>query len=128
MTPTFGAPGLFFLRSAGWPLVAYALAPEAFEEDCRRATVIVATRDAPPDCAATVIGRNLWRTRGALALRRDGGLCGRFGAAAEFRPAVGTECGATTGAHGCGQFRRHRRSAGALTVAAARHDTAAGGS
>jgi len=48
------------------------LAPDAFEEDCRRATVIVATRDAPSDCAATVIGRSLWRARGALALRRDG--------------------------------------------------------
>jgi len=32
----------------------------------------VATRDAPSDCAATVIGRSLWRARGALALRRDG--------------------------------------------------------
>ena len=53
-------------------LVAYALAPDALEEDCRRATVIVATREAPPDCAATVIGRSLWRARGALALRRDG--------------------------------------------------------
>ena len=53
-------------------LVSYALAPEALEEDCRRAAVVVATRDAPPDCAATVIGRSLWRERGALALRRDG--------------------------------------------------------
>jgi len=53
-------------------LVAYALTPDAFEEDCRRATIIVATRDAPPDYAATVIGRSLWRARGALALRRDG--------------------------------------------------------
>ena len=40
-------------------LIAYALAPDAFEEDCRRATIIVATREAPPDCAATVIGRSL---------------------------------------------------------------------
>ena len=53
-------------------LVAYALAPDAFEEDCRRATIIVATRDAPPGCAATVIGCSLWRARGALAIRRDG--------------------------------------------------------
>jgi competence protein ComEC len=53
-------------------LVSYVLAPDAFEEDCRRATVIVAARDEPPDCDATVIGRNLWRERGALALRRDG--------------------------------------------------------
>jgi competence protein ComEC len=53
-------------------LVSYVLAPDAFEEDCRRATVIVATRDEPPDCDATVVGRNLWRERGAVALRRDG--------------------------------------------------------
>ena len=53
-------------------LVSYALAPDALEEDCRRASVVVATRDAPPDCAALVIGRRLWRERGALTLRRDG--------------------------------------------------------
>jgi len=53
-------------------LVSYVLAPDAFEEDCLRATVIVATRDAPPDCDATAIERSLWRERGALALRRDG--------------------------------------------------------
>jgi competence protein ComEC len=53
-------------------LVAYALAPDALEEDCRRAAVVVATRDAPPNCAATVIGRSLWRERGALAMRRNG--------------------------------------------------------
>ncbi len=54
-------------------LVSYVLAPDAFKEDCRRAAVIVATRDEPPDCAATMIGRSLWRERRALALRRDGG-------------------------------------------------------
>jgi len=53
-------------------LVAYALAPDAFEEDCRRAVLIVTTRDPPPDCAAPVISRRVWRERGALALRRDG--------------------------------------------------------
>jgi competence protein ComEC len=46
-------------------LVSYALAPEALEEDCRRAVVVVTTRAAPPDCATLVIGRELWRTRGA---------------------------------------------------------------
>jgi competence protein ComEC len=53
-------------------LVSYALAPDAFEEDCRRALLILTTRDAPPGCAAPVIGRKVWRERGALALRRDG--------------------------------------------------------
>ena len=53
-------------------LVSYVFAPDAFEEDCRRTLLIVTTRDAPPHCAAPVIGRKLWRERGALALRRDG--------------------------------------------------------
>ena len=53
--------------------VSYAFAPDAFEEDCRRAAIIVATRDAPPDCDATVIGRKQWREQGALALYRDRG-------------------------------------------------------
>jgi competence protein ComEC len=59
-------------RLADGRLVSYALAPDAFEEDCRRARVVIATRDAPANCAATVIGRNLWRGRGALALRAEG--------------------------------------------------------
>jgi competence protein ComEC len=54
-------------------LVSYALAPEAFEDDCARTAVIVATWVPPPHCAALVIGRNLWREHGALMLRADGG-------------------------------------------------------
>jgi hypothetical protein len=53
-------------------LVAYDLTPDAFEEDCRRAVLIVTPRDAPADCAAQVISRGLWRQRGALALLREG--------------------------------------------------------
>jgi len=53
-------------------LVAYDMTPDAFEEDCRRAVLIVTARDAPADCAAQVVGRALWRQRGALALRREG--------------------------------------------------------
>jgi competence protein ComEC len=53
-------------------LVSHALAPDALEEDCQRTVLIVTARDAPPGCTATMIGRDLWRTRGALALRRDG--------------------------------------------------------
>ena len=53
-------------------LVSHVVAPDAFEEDCRRAAVIISTRDEPPDCTAMVIGRRLWHERGALALRRDG--------------------------------------------------------
>jgi len=58
-------------KLADGALVAYALTPDAFEEDCRRAVLIVTPRDAPADCAAQVIGRQLWRERGAMALRRD---------------------------------------------------------
>src|SRR5215469_7808722 len=46
---------------------------EAYEEDCARAVLVVASRGEPPeDCRATVIGRALWRQRGALVLRRNG--------------------------------------------------------
>jgi competence protein ComEC len=50
--------------------VAYDTAADAFAEDCRRAALILTPRDGPPDCAAQVVGRQLWRDRGALALRR----------------------------------------------------------
>jgi len=53
-------------------LVSYALAPEAFEEDCRRAAVVVAAREVPPGCAAIVVGRSMWREQGAITLSRDG--------------------------------------------------------
>jgi competence protein ComEC len=58
-------------RLANGQIASYAFAPDAFEEDCRRAAVIVATRDAPPDCDTTVIGRKQWREQGALALYRN---------------------------------------------------------
>jgi competence protein ComEC len=51
-------------------LVSVAKAAEAFEEDCARAAIIIAQREAPPDCAAKVIDRKLRRERGALAFRR----------------------------------------------------------
>jgi competence protein ComEC len=39
-------------------LVAYGLEPDAFEEDCRRAAIVIAARDdPPPDCQAVVIAR-----------------------------------------------------------------------
>jgi competence protein ComEC len=53
-------------------LVAVARTIEAFEEDCRRATLIVTAGDAPPGCAAQVVDRRLWRRHGAIALRRVG--------------------------------------------------------
>ena len=60
-------------KLAGGGLVAYGLEPGAFEEDCRQATVVIAVHDDPPaNCHAMVIGRALWRARGALTLRREG--------------------------------------------------------
>jgi competence protein ComEC len=53
-------------------LVARILAPDAFEEDCRRALVVVTTRDAPPACAALTIDRKALRAGGALLLQRAG--------------------------------------------------------
>jgi competence protein ComEC len=59
-------------RLADGSLAAYDLRPDALEEDCRRAALIVSLSQPPPDCAAMVIDRNLLRERGALALRRVG--------------------------------------------------------
>jgi competence protein ComEC len=53
-------------------LVAIARTIEAFEEDCRRAPVVLSTRDAPAACAALVVDRQVWRRSGAIALRRVG--------------------------------------------------------
>jgi competence protein ComEC len=60
-------------RLADGAIVAIARGPEAFEEDCRRAAVVVSARTAPPDCAALVVDRTVWQRRGAIALRQVGG-------------------------------------------------------
>jgi competence protein ComEC len=66
-------------RLADGTVVSYALTPDAYEEDCTRAALVVATRGDPPaDCKAMVIERALWRNRGALWLRRN--VSGRGGA------------------------------------------------
>jgi competence protein ComEC len=59
-------------RLADGRIVAIALTPEAFEEDCSKAAVIVSRRTAPPGCAAKVIDRDVWLRSGAVALRRVG--------------------------------------------------------
>jgi competence protein ComEC len=47
-------------KLADGALIAYALSPEAYEEDCARAVLVIASRGAPPaDCKATVIDRAL---------------------------------------------------------------------
>jgi competence protein ComEC len=49
-----------------------AFKAEAFAEDCARAAVVVSRRDAPIDCAATLIDRKAWRAHGSTALRWTG--------------------------------------------------------
>ena len=44
-------------RLADGAIVALPFAAEAFEEDCRRAALVVSQRTAPPSCAATTIDR-----------------------------------------------------------------------
>jgi competence protein ComEC len=102
-------------------------APDAFEEDCRRASVVVATRDAPPaNCAATVIGRSLWRDRGALALRRDGsGFVIESTRAVNFDRPWAPRQSRTSGT---ATPRRCDKSVRDFTCGAARCDAASGGS
>jgi len=51
-------------------LVSVVVAPEAFEEDCARAKLVLSQRTAPPFCRAAVVDRTAWRQTGALALTR----------------------------------------------------------
>jgi competence protein ComEC len=50
-------------------LIAYDMSPAAFAEDCTHARVVISRRSAPGTCAAKLIDRNVWRVRGAVALR-----------------------------------------------------------
>jgi competence protein ComEC len=63
-------------RLADGALVAISRSVEAFEEDCRRAALVVTARQAPAGCAARrnipVIDRKVLRQSGAVALRRVG--------------------------------------------------------
>jgi competence protein ComEC len=59
-------------RLADGAQVSLALSAEAFEEDCRRAAVVVTPREGPSACDALLIDRKVWRQTGALALRRAG--------------------------------------------------------
>jgi competence protein ComEC len=54
-------------------LVALALRPEAFGDDCRRAVVIATARQAPSGCHALVIDQAMLQKQGATALWRTRG-------------------------------------------------------
>jgi competence protein ComEC len=61
-------------------LVAIVKRTDAFEEDCRRALLVISAREAPPGCGALTIDRRVWRasgarSSGAMTLRR---VEGRF--------------------------------------------------
>jgi competence protein ComEC len=54
-------------------LVALSFRADGLTDDCARARVVVTLAQPPPDCAAQVIGRDVLRSSGAIALRhRDG--------------------------------------------------------
>lgn len=59
-------------RLADGAVVALPFAAEAFEEDCRRAMLVVSQRTAPPSCVATANDRTIWLRTGAVALYRAG--------------------------------------------------------
>jgi len=59
-------------RLADGSMVAIAKTIEAFEEDCRRAVLVLSARDVPSGCATLVVDRKVWRRSGAMALRRVG--------------------------------------------------------
>jgi competence protein ComEC len=51
-------------------LVAIVKRADAFEEDCRRAILVISAREAPADCDALAIDRRLTQVSGSMALRR----------------------------------------------------------
>jgi len=62
-------------KLADGSLVAIVRRVEAFEEDCRRAALVISGREAPTDCGTLVIDRRTARASGSLALRRvEGGF------------------------------------------------------
>jgi competence protein ComEC len=54
----------------GGRLVALSLKPESLADDCAQAAVVVTTHQTPEDCKATVIGQEMLRQQGTLALRK----------------------------------------------------------
>jgi competence protein ComEC len=50
-------------------LVSFARSLEALAEDCKRAAVVVSSREAKSPCAAILVDRKAWRAKGAFALR-----------------------------------------------------------
>jgi competence protein ComEC len=53
-------------------LISQVITPDAFEEDCQRAAIVVTSRELPSECKALAIDRKVWRGSGAIAIRRSG--------------------------------------------------------
>src|ERR1019366_1449868 len=49
--------------------VALTLRPDALDDDCERAALLVTPRQTPPGCGSTVINLERLRRQGAMALR-----------------------------------------------------------
>ena len=58
------------VEMAGGALATLALRPEALDDDCERAALIVTARQPPSNCAAPVISADRSRRQGAMVLRR----------------------------------------------------------
>jgi competence protein ComEC len=59
-------------RLADGGFLALALSAEAFEDDCRRAAVVVTAGDGPSSCTSVVSDRRSRQRTGAVSLRRAG--------------------------------------------------------
>jgi competence protein ComEC len=93
-------------------LVAYVLAPEAYEEDCRRAPCRHARRSASGLPGQSHSARAMAPARRAGAApstrRRRCRFCHRFSTAEEFRSPMVTCCGASRNAAGDNRYRAWR--------------------
>jgi competence protein ComEC len=66
------------VKASGGGIVALARRPDAMEDDCLRAAVMVTAWQAPEGCLAQVVDQERLRREGALALRRAPGSAKHF--------------------------------------------------
>jgi competence protein ComEC len=73
--------------------VALALSPEAFEDDCRRAAVVVTPGDGPSACKAITSDRRSRQRTGAVSLRRAAdGFADAAARPPGYDPPLGARC------------------------------------
>lgn len=66
------------VKASAGGIIALALRPDAMEDDCLRAEVMVTAWQAPEGCRAQVVDQERLRREGALALRRASGSAKYF--------------------------------------------------